>query len=120
MIDRVSGQTPAFAGATAHAGLVFTAGVIAPSVLTGHGAGFGEQAREVMAVLDDVLGRAGSRLDRALRVEAFLAREQDLAAWNEVFARTWPSEAPARSTVLATLAVPGALIEIQIVGALTV
>ncbi|HVW42084.1 MAG TPA: RidA family protein, partial [Amycolatopsis sp.] len=117
MIARHPGQVPAISGAVVHGGLVYTAGLVAPSVLAGAGTGIEQQVGEVLDLLGTVLAGAGSDLAAVLRLEAYLADTADLPAWNAGFTRIWPSEPPARTTVALTLAAPGALVEIQAVAA---
>jgi enamine deaminase RidA (YjgF/YER057c/UK114 family) len=46
-------------GAVVHADVIYTAGIVAPSVLTGAPAGIAEQAAEVLDLLGDLLRQAG-------------------------------------------------------------
>jgi 2-iminobutanoate/2-iminopropanoate deaminase len=117
VIRRVPGQAPALSGAVTYGGLVFTAGLVAPSALAGAMPGIAEQVGEVLAALDDVLSAAGSDLASVLRIEAFLADPADLPVWDAAFAATWPTEPPARTTVSLTLVVPTVLFELQAVAA---
>jgi 2-iminobutanoate/2-iminopropanoate deaminase len=116
-VERIPGQVPSLAGAVAAAGLVFTSGLVAPTVLAGRETAFADQARQVLDELAATLERAGSGLDQVLRVEAFLASSADFPAWNEAFARVWPVAPPARTTLLGGFLLPAALIEVQAVAA---
>jgi 2-iminobutanoate/2-iminopropanoate deaminase len=111
------GQLPAVSGAVVHTGVIYTAGIVAPSVLTGVPTGIAEQAAEVLDLLDDLLGQAGGELASVLRVEAYLADPADMPVWNAAFTARWPAAPPARTTVALTLAAPGALIEVQAIAA---
>jgi 2-iminobutanoate/2-iminopropanoate deaminase len=119
VIRRIPGQSRDFRGAAVHNGLVVTSGLVAPSVLSGQKADFGAQAHEVLRMLDGLLTRVGSRMDRVLRVEAFLARAEDFGGWHERFVRCWPAEPPARTTTVAGMVLPSILIEVQAIAALT-
>ncbi|GAA3102559.1 RidA family protein [Pseudonocardia yunnanensis] len=119
MIDRLPGQLPVISGAVVHAGVIYTAGIIAPSVLTGAPTAIAEQAAEVLDLLDDVLHQAGGELASVLRVEAYLADPADMPVWNAAFTAKWPAAPPARTTVALTLAAPGALIEVQAIAAVS-
>lgn len=117
MIARVPGQVPAISGAVTHGGLVYTAGLVAPSVLRGGPTPIDGQVGEVLDLLRSVLAETGTEVARVLRLEAFLADPAHLPAWNAGFVQVWPSDPPARTTVCLQLAAPGALIEIQAVAA---
>jgi 2-iminobutanoate/2-iminopropanoate deaminase len=117
VITRIPGQSPDFPGAVLHNGLVVTSGLVAPSVLSGAGPDFPAQADEVLRLLDSVLTRAGSRMDRVLRVEAFLARAEDFGGWHTHFVRHWPADPPARTTTVAGMVLPSILIEVQAIAA---
>lgn len=111
----VPGQSPVFSGAVTAGGLVFTSGLIAPSVLAEprRAPEFDVQVREVLAYLGELLDRCHSDLDHVVRVEAFVLDAAYLPGWNAAFARTWRTRRPARTTTLARPGLDGALIEIQ-------
>ncbi|MEU7811800.1 RidA family protein [Pseudonocardia sp. NPDC049154] len=115
MIRRWPGQAATISGAVAHGGLVHTAGLVAPSVLTGAPGTMAEQVEEVLDLLRCTLEAAGTVPGNVLRVEAYLTDPADLSTWDAGFATVWPTDPPARTTVCLTLAAPGARIEIQAV-----
>ncbi len=114
---RVPGQSEDFPGAVVAGGLVFTSGLVAPSLFgrCSPPPGFAVQVREVLGALADLLAAAGSDLGQVLRVEAFLTDTAHLPEWSDAFARAWPGHRPARSTVVTALALPAALVEVQAV-----
>ena len=59
------------------------------------------------------LAAAGASMADVLRVECILARAEDFAAWNELFAARFPTPRPARTTFVASFVIPGMLLEIQ-------
>jgi enamine deaminase RidA (YjgF/YER057c/UK114 family) len=75
---------------------------------------FDEQARFVPDMIVDVLRSSGSSPEEMLRVECYLARREDVPAWNEFFAEYVPPPLPAWTTVEADFGVEGLLIEIQV------
>jgi 2-iminobutanoate/2-iminopropanoate deaminase len=95
--------------------LVFVSGIVAIDPVTGQGQGEGveEQAAFVLDELAAVLARAGTDLAHVLRVECFLGQAEDFAGWNAVFGRYFPSEPPARTTLVAGFAFPGLRLEVQ-------
>jgi 2-iminobutanoate/2-iminopropanoate deaminase len=85
-------------------GLLFTAGQIALDPRTGQLAE-GDVARQTTRVLENLKGiveAAGSSLDRAVKVTVYLKDMSDFNAMNEVYARYFPNDPPARSTVEAS------------------
>jgi 2-iminobutanoate/2-iminopropanoate deaminase len=118
-VIRVPGQLPMIAGAVSHSGLVVTSGIISPRLLgAGQAPGIAAQLDGAVQALGEVLRQAGSDLAHAMRIEAFLARPEDFPRWNEVFAATWPTDPPARTTLITGFALPAVLVELQAIAAL--
>ena len=82
-------------------GFVFVSGQIPLDPATGQiiGDGVAEQTGRVLANLEAVLKAAGSALDQVVRTTVYLKDMGEFAAMNEVYARFFPREAPARATV---------------------
>jgi 2-iminobutanoate/2-iminopropanoate deaminase len=73
------------------------------------------QARQAMRNLEKVLTEAGSSWDKVFKVTCFLVHaKRDFAGWNTVFKEYFPQNPPARTTVGASIAMDGALIEVEI------
>jgi 2-iminobutanoate/2-iminopropanoate deaminase len=87
--------------ATVANGFVFTAGQIAliPGEKRIVDGGVAEQTEQVLKNLKAVLEAAGSSLDAVVKTTVFLQDMADFPAMNEVYARHFPGDAPARSTV---------------------
>lgn len=98
-------------------GHVFTAGQIPLDPTSGKmvEGGIEEQTRRVMENLAAVLDAAGSSLARVVKTTCFLADLDDFAAFNGVYARYFPTDPPARSTVQAARLPAGALVEVECV-----
>ncbi len=81
--------------------LVFCAGQIALDPKTGEivSGDIKEQTRRVLDNLAAVLEAAGSGLDRVVKTTVFLTDLAEFAAMNEVYAATFGTHRPARSTV---------------------
>jgi 2-iminobutanoate/2-iminopropanoate deaminase len=82
-------------------GFIFVSGQTAfdpttGDALTGDAA---QQAECIMENLKAIVQAAGSSLDRAVRLGVFLQDMNDFAAVNEVYARYFPKDPPARTTV---------------------
>jgi 2-iminobutanoate/2-iminopropanoate deaminase len=73
------------------------------------------QAARVLDTLAARLKAAGSGMQQVASVTVYLKNASDFAAMNEVYATYWPKDPPARTTVVANLVVPDALIEISMV-----
>ena len=95
--------------------LVFCAGQIGAGPATGELAAGGvrEQAEQALKNLSAVLEAAGSDPDHVVKTTVFLADINDFAAMNEIYARHFQRDPPARSTVQAARLPRGALIEIE-------
>jgi 2-iminobutanoate/2-iminopropanoate deaminase len=106
---------PLFPAATKAAGLLFLSGQapIDPATRAVCSDDFGEQAAFVLDQIARTLAAAGAGLADVLRVECILARAEDFAAWNELFAARFPAPRPARTTFVASFVIPGMLLEIQ-------
>ncbi|MBT9583464.1 hypothetical protein IV102_08940, partial [bacterium] len=101
-----SAQAPAAVGPYSQAiglgNLVFTAGQVALDPTTGvlqGGDDVAAQTEQVFRNLQAVLQAAGSDLSKVVKSTVFLTTMDHFAAMNEVYARHFPSQPPARSTV---------------------
>jgi 2-iminobutanoate/2-iminopropanoate deaminase len=110
-----------YSQAVVHGGVVYTAGQIALDPTTMQMVGGGDAAREAEQVLENleaVLDAAGSSLAHALRCDVYLADMADYAAVNEVYARYFGEDAPARLAVQAAVLPKNARVEIACIAAL--
>src|SRR2546423_14754163 len=74
-----------------------------------------EQTRNILERIKQILTAAGTSLDNVLTATTYLTRVQELAAYNEEYAKYFPTNKPARTTVtVAALNSPDLLIEITI------
>jgi 2-iminobutanoate/2-iminopropanoate deaminase len=96
--------------AVAAAGLVHV-----PGTAAGPPGDIREQTRRTLHLLAAALDRAGSDLAHAVTVHVYLARAEDFAAMNEAYANAFPSDPPTRTTIVAGLTRPGALVEMSAV-----
>jgi len=99
----------------AAAGWIFTAGQVAWNA---HGqlVGLGDaraQTRQVLSNVLSILREAGATAADVLKCNVYLADIRHFQAMNEVFAETFPTDPPARTTVQAALAEPEMLVEIE-------
>jgi 2-iminobutanoate/2-iminopropanoate deaminase len=102
--------------ATRFGNLVFVAGQTGRHPRTGElGQGIREQTRNTLERIKVVLEAAGTSLDNVLTATVYLTRREDLAAYNEEYAKFFPTDKPARTTVtVASLNAPELVIEITV------
>lgn len=71
------------------------------------------QTRQVLDNISSVLSSLGLGLGDVVKTTVWLRQASDFAAFNETYASAFGEFRPARSTVIAGLAVPQALVEIE-------
>jgi len=77
----------------------------------------GDAAEQTGRVLDSIgrtLRAMGSSLESAASVQVYLRRASDFQAMNDVYRRYWSTDPPVRTTVVADLGDPDALVEISL------
>ncbi|AKE01101.1 hypothetical protein XU06_29430 (plasmid) [Rhodococcus erythropolis] len=102
-------------GATRCGGFVATSGLVAPSALKGTPADFRTQTESVFEVLAETLDGLGATVRDVMHLTAYLTDRAHAQEWNTLFAAQWPSEPPARTTVVQQLLPVYADIEISAV-----
>jgi len=82
-------------------GMIFTAGQIAldPASGTVVPGGVQEQTARVLENISGILRAAGTDCSQVVKTTVFLADMGEFGAMNEVYARFFPNDPPARSTV---------------------
>jgi 2-iminobutanoate/2-iminopropanoate deaminase len=117
-------QAPAAIGpysqAVVHDGLIYCSGQIALDPKSGQlvKGDVKAQAKRVLDNLQAVLEAAGSGCEHVLKCTIYLSDMGDFAAVNEVYAKYFPKQPPARATVGVASLPKGALVEIDCVAAL--
>ncbi|MCM3900571.1 MAG: RidA family protein [Pyrinomonadaceae bacterium] len=98
-------------------GFVYASGQIPIDPATGQFVvgGITEQTEQVMKNVAAVLEAAGSGLDRIVKTTVFLADMEEFAAMNEVYAKFFTSDPPARATVQAAGLPRNARVEIEVI-----
>lgn len=98
-------------------GFIFTAGQVALDPATGQMAqgGVAAETARVLENLKAVVEAAGSSLEQAVKVTVYLKDMSDFAAMNEVYARYFSSNPPARSTIEAVRLPRDARVEMDLV-----
>ncbi|HUM17072.1 MAG TPA: RidA family protein [Candidatus Nitrosotalea sp.] len=113
----VERPNPNLSLATKFGNLVFVAGQTGRHPATGEvGKDIREQTRNTLERIKVILAAAGTSLDNVLSAMTHLTRREDLAAYNEEYAKYFPTDKPARTTVtVASLNSPELLIEITVI-----
>jgi|ERR1700761_3803685 enamine deaminase RidA (YjgF/YER057c/UK114 family) len=85
----------------------FTANVVTPGDVQA-------QTADVLAQIDELLGKAGTSKSKVVRINIWLDDMRDFDAMNEIY-ESWidPQCPPARATVESRLAIEGTLVEIM-------
>jgi len=98
-------------------GLVFVSGQVAidPATQQVIDGDISAQTDRVLKNLDGILKAAGSSLDKVVRSTVFLKDMGHFGAMNEVYARFFKANPPARSTVQAARLPKDVLVEIDVI-----
>jgi 2-iminobutanoate/2-iminopropanoate deaminase len=111
----LAAANPNLSPATRFGNLVFVAGQTGRHPITGDvGRDVREQTQYTLQRVKMILETAGTCLDNVLTVLTHLTRREDLAAYNEEYAKFFPTNKPARTTVEAMLNFPELLVEITV------
>jgi 2-iminobutanoate/2-iminopropanoate deaminase len=111
----LAAANPNLSPATRFGNLVFVAGQTGRHPMTGEvGRDVREQTQYALLRVKMILETAGTSLDNVLTVLTHLTRRQDLAAYNEEYAKFFPTNKPARTTVEVMLNAPELLVEITV------
>ena len=112
----VGGSKPLISSAVRWGDLLFLSGraPIDTSTLKVVSDDFEVQARDVLRQIGESLAEAGSGFEHVLRVQCYLLRPDDFAAWNRIWAETFPAPRPVRTTITTGFTVPGMLVEVEV------
>ena len=111
----LAAPNPNLSPATRFGNLVFVAGQTGRHPMTGDvGRDVREQTQYALLRVQMILETAGTSLDNILTVLTHLTRREDLAAYNEEYAKFFPINKPARTTVEVMLNAPELLMEITV------
>jgi len=90
-------------------GLIYVAGTLAQE------GDIKAQTKTVLETIGQTLTKSGSSLANVVSAHVYLKNAGDAAAMTEVWRSVWPKDAPTRTTVVAQLVMPAALVEIAVV-----
>ena len=109
----LAAANPNLSPATRFGDLVFVAGQTGRHPISGAvGRDVREQTRYALERIKMILETAGTSLENVLTVLTHLTKREDLTAYNEEYAKYFPCNKPARTTVEAMLNFPELLVEI--------
>ena len=97
--------------------LVFTSGQIPINPISGNidSTDIGDQTRQVMANLAEVLKAAGSDFSKVVKATIFLTDLANFAKVNEIYGSHFPQNPPARSCVQVSKLPKDSLVEIEMI-----
>ena len=111
----LAAPNPNLSPATRFGNLVFVAGQTGRHPITGEvGRDIREQTRYVLERIKLILEAAGTSIENVLTATTHLTKREDLAAYNEEYAKYFPTNKPARTTVEVMLNSPELLVEITV------
>jgi 2-iminobutanoate/2-iminopropanoate deaminase len=111
----LAAANPNLSPATRFGNLVFVAGQTGRHPVSGEvGKGVREQTHYALQRVKTILEVAGTCLDNVLTVTTHLTTREDLPAYNEEYAKFFPTNKPARTTVEVMLNSPDLLVEITV------
>ena len=118
--DKAPGAIGPYSQAIKANGMVFCSGQIPIDPATGSFVSevVAEQTEQVFKNLSEVLAAAGTGLDKVVKTTVFLADMNDFAEMNEVYARFFTENKPARATVQAARLPRDAKVEIECIALL--
>ena len=107
---------PNLSPATRFGNLVFVSGQTGRHPVSGEvGKDIREQTRNILERIKQILAAAGTSLDNVLTATTYVTRRDDVPAYNEEYAKYFPTNKPARTTVtVASLNSSELLIEITV------
>lgn len=98
-----------FSAAVRAGGFIYVAGTLAQQ------GDIKAQTKTVLDTIGQTLAKAGSSLANVAAVHVYVRNASDVAGMTEVWRQYWPKDAPARTTVVADLVQPSALVEMSMV-----
>ena len=113
-----SGPTPVspYSTAVKADGLIYLSGTLAEDAAAADGTSdVGTETRLTLERMREVLLASGSSLDHVVSVMVYLTAAEDFQPMNAAYRAFFPTDSPARTTVITGLVVPGARVEISLV-----
>jgi aminoacrylate peracid reductase len=119
IISSVPAAVGPYSPAVKAGGFIYVSGTLAQDD-AGAMVGVGDVAAQTRRILERtarLLQASGSSLDQVLSVTVYLKSAGDFQAMNDAYKTFWPKDPPTRTTVIADLVLPEALVEMSVVAA---
>ena len=111
--DKVTAGAAPLSQAVRYGNLVFVAGCTGRHPTDNSvGADIKEQTRYALERISAILEASGSSIDQVLTNTCYVSNRDDLPGFNEVYAEFFPSDRPARTTVVVNFGAPDNLVEV--------
>ena len=111
--DKVTAGNAPLSQAVRYGNLVFVAGCTGRHPTDNSvGADIKEQTRYALERISAILEASGSSIDQVLTNTCYVSNRDDLPGFNEVYAEFFPSDRPARTTVVVNFGALDNLVEI--------
>jgi 2-iminobutanoate/2-iminopropanoate deaminase len=97
--------------------LIYTAGCVGIDPATGAvvDGGLDAQVRRTLQNIEAILQAAGSDLSRVLKTTCYLTRQEDFATFDRAYREFFPTDPPARTTIICHLVREDLLVEVEAV-----
>ena len=111
--DKVTAGNAPLSQAVRYGNLVFVAGCTGRHPTDNSvGADIKEQTRYALERISAILEASGSSIDQVLTNTCYVSNREDLPGFNEVYSEFFPSDRPARTTIVVNFGAPDNLVEI--------
>ena len=111
--DKVTAGAAPLSQAVRYGNLVFVAGCTGRHPTDNSvGADIKEQTRYALERISAILEASGSSIDQVLTNTCYVSNRDDLPGFNEVYAEFFPTDRPARTTVVVNFGAPDNLVEV--------
>ncbi len=111
--DKVTAGAAPLSQAVRYGNLVFVAGCTGRHPTDNSvGADIREQTRYALERISAILEASGSSIDQVLTNTCYVSNRDDLPGFNEVYAEFFPTDRPARTTVVVNFGAPDNLVEV--------
>lgn len=113
-------SSPLYSQAIKVGSTLYVAGMagIDPATKQMTGSTIQEQTRQALLNCTNILRAGGATLDNVVEVQVLLARPDDFAGLNEVYAKFFPTDPPIRSVARLGPELPNVLVSIKMTAAL--
>lgn len=111
--DKLPPGPPHLSQGTRFGDMVFVQGCTGRHPSTGEmGKDIGDQTRNALDRIKLILEAAGTSLDNVMTNTCYLARTEDMAAFNEVYMQYFKDDRPARTAIVVTFGTSDTLVEV--------